>query len=146
MSQVKGRNTKPEVRLRQALHRLGLRFRVGRRPVPELRRTADVVFGPTKVAVMVDGCFWHRCPEHYRPATRRAEFWANKVQGNTERDADTNRRLAEAGWLVLRVWEHEDVEVASQRVAEAVRLRRTLRLPEPQGAHQQAPVATPPRD
>ncbi|MFJ9583842.1 very short patch repair endonuclease [Streptomyces acidicola] len=124
MSGNKGRDTKPEKLLRSALHRQGLRYRVGVRPIPDLRRTADVVFTRARVAVFVDGCYWHGCPEHHRPAKRGAGFWQDKIAGNKARDADTNEALRNAGWLVIRVWEHEDAETAAQGVARAVRSRR----------------------
>ncbi|MEU4066571.1 very short patch repair endonuclease [Streptomyces wedmorensis] len=124
MSANKGRDTKPERALRSALHRQGLRYRVGVRPIPSLRRTADVVFSRARVAVFMDGCYWHGCPEHHRPAKKGAEFWQDKIEGNRKRDAETNQALSEAGWLVIRVWEHEDPEQASHRVIEAVRQRQ----------------------
>ncbi|WP_330240187.1 very short patch repair endonuclease [Streptomyces sp. NBC_00525] len=124
MSANKGRDTKPEKLLRSALHRHGLRYRVGARPVPDLRRTADVVFTKARVAVFVDGCYWHGCPEHHRPAKKGAEFWQNKIAGNRARDAETNVALSSAGWLVIRVWEHEDPEQAATEVAKAVRSRQ----------------------
>ncbi|MGA5701803.1 very short patch repair endonuclease [Peterkaempfera bronchialis] len=124
MSANKGRDTKPEKLLRSALHRRGLRYRVGVRPVSDLRRTADVVFTKARVAVFVDGCYWHGCPEHHRPAKKGAAFWQEKIAGNQARDAETNEALRDAGWLVIRVWEHEDPEQAAQEVAEVVRSRQ----------------------
>lgn len=123
----KGRDTKPELALRRALHAMGLRYRVCARPVSEIRRKVDIVFGPARVAVEVRGCFWHGCPEHYRPSTKNQEFWANKVAENVARDRDTDRRLSDVGWLVLVVWEHEDVAAAAQRVAAVVHERRQAR-------------------
>lgn len=119
----KGKNTKPELRLRSAVHALGLRYRVGARPLPSIRRTADLVFFGAKLAVFLDGCFWHGCPEHHRPAKRNSEFWSAKIEVNRARDRETDRKLAEAGWAVLRVWEHEDPEEAAQRIAVLVRAR-----------------------
>ncbi|MER8068369.1 very short patch repair endonuclease [Streptomyces sp. NPDC094034] len=116
MAANKGKDTKPERLLRSALHRKGLRYRVGVRPLPDLRRTADVVFPKARVAVFVDGCFWHGCPEHHRPAKKRGEFWQDKIKGNRDRDAATNVALREAGWTVVRVWEHEDVDEAAERI------------------------------
>ena len=116
----RGRDTRPELALRSAVHALGLRYRVNLRPVPGLRRTADLVFTRAKVAVFLDGCFWHGCPEHLRPARINERFWSAKIVGNKERDRDTDRRLIEAGWTVLRVWEHEDPKAAACRVAEVV--------------------------
>ncbi len=120
MTANKGKDTKPELLLRSALHRRGLRYRVGLRPLPELRRTADVVFPKAKVAVFVDGCFWHGCPDHYRPAKKQGQKWQEKIQANRDRDAATNIVLKEAGWAVVRVWEHEDVDEAAERVKEIV--------------------------
>jgi DNA mismatch endonuclease, patch repair protein len=117
----KGRDTRPELALRSAIHARGLRYRVGQRPVPEIRRTADIVFPRARVAVFVDGCFWHGCPEHHRPAKRNAEFWTGKIAGNIARDADTDERLRRAGWLVVRVWEHEAPAVAADRIQGIVR-------------------------
>lgn len=117
----KGRDTKPELALRSAVHALGMRYRVGIRPLPQIRRTADLVFTRAKVAVFLDGCFWHGCPEHHRPAKRNAEFWKAKIEGNISRDVNTDTRLREEGWRVVRVWEHEDPAVAAHRIAMIVR-------------------------
>jgi DNA mismatch endonuclease (patch repair protein) len=111
------------------VHRLGLRYRVAVRPVPAVRRTADLVFVRAKVAVFLDGCFWHGCPIHHTVAKRNAEFWSEKVARNKARDRDTDRRLQEAGWLVIRVWEHEDPQAAAQSVRAAVEGRRTVLSP-----------------
>jgi len=113
----KGRDTQPELAVRSAAHALGLRYRVGVRPIPQIRRTADLVFPKAKVAVFVDGCFWHGCPHHYRPAKRNIEFWRAKIEGNVARDADTDRRLEETGWRVVRVWEHDDPAIAAAAIA-----------------------------
>ncbi|MFD5180093.1 very short patch repair endonuclease [Nocardia sp. NPDC058379] len=116
----KSRNTKPELTLRKYLWARGLRYRVDARPLPQLRRRADVVFVGARVAVFVDGCFWHGCPDHHRPSRKNAEFWEGKIADNRERDADTDVRLVEAGWTVLRIWEHEDPAAAAIRVEDAV--------------------------
>ena len=93
----RGRDTRPEMALRSAVHALGLRYRVGIRPIKGVRRTADLVFSRAKVAVFLDGCFWHGCPEHHRPATgKTAAFWSKKIADNKERDADTDQKLREA--------------------------------------------------
>lgn len=115
------RNTHPEVALRSALHRMGLRFRVHIRPVPGVRREADVVFPRARVALFVDGCFWHGCPQHASWPKANASWWKAKIDANQARDRDTDERLAEAGWLVVRVWEHEAVDEAAGRVARLVR-------------------------
>lgn len=117
----RNKDTKPELRLRSLLHQQGLRYRVATRPLPDLRRTADMVFSKAKVAVFVDGCYWHGCPQHLRPATVNAGFWSAKIEGNRARDAETDRLLREAGWTVVRVWEHEDPVQAAARVAGIVR-------------------------
>jgi DNA mismatch endonuclease, patch repair protein len=124
MSRQKSRDTGIEIALRKALYSAGLRYRVHRRPVKGVRREADLVFGPARVAVFVDGCFWHGCPEHATWPKNNAEFWQAKIETNRKRDADTDARLHEAGWLALRIWEHETVEVAAARVITAVRERR----------------------
>ncbi|MFG2295351.1 very short patch repair endonuclease [Streptomyces sp. NPDC048603] len=124
MSSQKSRDTGVEVALRKLLHASGLRYRIHRRPMKGVRREADIVFGPVKVAVFVDGCFWHGCPEHATWPRNNAEFWRTKIEGNRRRDVDTDVRLAEAGWLPVRIWEHEDATVAAERVIEAVAERR----------------------
>ncbi|MEU7949785.1 very short patch repair endonuclease [Micromonospora chalcea] len=115
-----GRDTKPELALRRAVHALGLRYYVNRRPIKTVRRTADLVFPKLKLAVFLDGCFWHGCPEHHTVAKTNAEFWAQKIAGNRRRDADTNQRLEAHGWTVLRIWEHETATDAAARVAAVV--------------------------
>jgi DNA mismatch endonuclease (patch repair protein) len=116
----RGRDTRPERALRSAAHALGLRYRVNTRPIPQLRRTADLVFPRVKVAVFLDGCFWHGCPEHLRPAKLNEAFWRTKITENQSRDQDTDRRLMEAGWAVIRVWEHEDPIEAAQNIASVI--------------------------
>ncbi len=125
MSRQATRDTAPEMEVRRHLHAAGLRYRVHTRPLPELRRTADIVFRGARVAVLVDGCFWHSCPEHGTAPVTDGEWWAAKLSRNVERDADTDRQLTDAGWLVIRVWEHEDPVDAAERVARAVRSRQT---------------------
>ncbi|WP_181783491.1 very short patch repair endonuclease [Pseudonocardia pini] len=120
MRSNRGRDTRPELALRRAVHALGLRYRVGARPLKGVRRTADLLFTRAKVAVFLDGCFWHGCPEHHTVAATNAEFWARKVSDNRRRDRDTDQRLAEAGWRSVRVWEHEDPAEAALRVRAAV--------------------------
>lgn len=108
MSRQARRDTGPELALRRELHSRGLRYRVQHR-VPGLsRRTVDVAFTRQRVAVFVDGCFWHGCPVHSRATKSNSGWWAAKIAGNRARDADTDRRLVEAGWTVVRAWEHDD--------------------------------------
>lgn len=120
----RSKDTRPELRLRRALHRMGLRYRVHARPLPEVRRTADIVFRSQRVAVFVDGCFWHGCEEHHRPSRLNSEFWTSKVASNVARDLQTTRTLEQAGWTVVRVWEHEDPLQAAQRIRSLVRSGR----------------------
>jgi DNA mismatch endonuclease (patch repair protein) len=117
------RDTRPELALRKAMHRLGLRYRVSARPLPGIHRTADVVFVRAKVAVFLDGCFWHGCPEHHTVAITNADYWAEKVRHNRQRDIETDEILSSSGWQVIRVWEHEDTTAAAERIATAVRDR-----------------------
>jgi DNA mismatch endonuclease (patch repair protein) len=124
MQMQRTKDTAPEVALRTALHRRGLRFRLHQRVLPGWRRTVDVVFRPALVAVDVRGCFWHGCELHSRRGTANAEWWEHKLRTNMDRDAETVARLTEAGWLVFVVWEHDDTEEAAERIAEVVRARR----------------------
>ncbi|MFB6771842.1 very short patch repair endonuclease [Streptomyces sp. NPDC056337] len=127
MSKQKNRDTEVELALRRALHAAGLRYRVHRRPLRGVRREADLLFGPSKVAVFVDGCFWHGCPTHATWPKNNAEFWREKIEGNRRRDRDTDERLASAGWYAVRVWEHEDPLEAAERVRGIVLDRRPER-------------------
>lgn len=115
------RDTAPEVALRRELHRRGARFFVDRAPLRGLRRRADLVFPRRRVAVYVDGCFWHSCPQHATSPKNNAQWWADKLAANVVRDRDTDTRLADAGWTVVRVWEHEDPTEAADRVQAALR-------------------------
>ena len=123
MQSNKSRDTKPELALRSAVHARGLRYRVSAKPLAGVRRTADLVFPRAQVAVFLDGCFWHGCPEHHTVAAANASFWAEKVENNRARDRNTDERLAEAGWVSIRIWEHEDPQEAAGRVEEVVRSR-----------------------
>ena len=116
----RGRDTSPELRLRAALHARGFRYRVSVRPLPELRRTADIVFPKERLAVFVDGCFWHGCPEHHRPAKTNSEFWGTKIVDNKRRDFETNRALSDRGWTVIRCWEHEDTGTVVDQIINAL--------------------------
>lgn len=121
MSRQARRETKPEVELRRELHRRGLRYRVhvSLRVLP--RRRVDIVFSRARVAVFVDGCFWHSCPQHATAPKSNGPWWADKLGRNVARDRETDRTLTEAGWLVIRVWEHEPAPAAADRVEAAVR-------------------------
>jgi len=119
MQSNRPKNTGPELAVRSALHRAGLRFRVHYRPLHGIKREVDIAFTGKRVAVFVDGCFWHGCPVHAtRPATN-VDWWATKLDGNIARDRNTDEVLTKAGWRVLRFWEHVPpaevvVAVASQ--------------------------------
>lgn len=117
----KARDTGPERRIRSLLHKAGLRYRVNARPLAALRRTADIVFPTARVAVFVDGCYWHGCPDHYRPARANEEFWREKIDRNRARDRETDQLLTDAGWTVIRIWEHESPIEAAYRIKEVVR-------------------------
>ncbi|WP_433425747.1 very short patch repair endonuclease [Microtetraspora malaysiensis] len=125
MRSNKGKDTKPELALRRAVHALGLRYRVSYRPLRSVRRTADLVFTKAKVAVFMDGCFWHGCPTHHTVSATNPEFWAEKVRRNRERDLETDRLLREAGWRVIRIWEHEDPLTAASMIREVIRPGKT---------------------
>lgn len=103
MARVRSKDTAPELTLRQALWQHGLRYRLR----PRLPGTPDLCFVSSRVAVFVDGCFWHGCPQHYSAPVRNAAFWSRKVERNLERDRRTQAALEADGWTVLRVWEHE---------------------------------------
>ena len=130
MQRQRTRDTAPEVALRRLLHAAGLRYRIDTPPLKGLRRRADIVFGPARVAVFVDGCFWHGCPLHgTRPTIANAAYWSDKVRRNRERDADTDSKLDAAGWLPIRAWEHEDATDIADQVIVAVDLRRASQSP-----------------
>lgn len=124
LARQRRRDTGIEVRLRQRLHARGLRFRLVV-PVPgRARRSIDVAFARERVAVLVDGCFWHACPLHGTLPRTNRDWWASKLAANAARDLDTRGALEEAGWAVIRVWEHEDPESATDAVEALVLVRR----------------------
>ncbi len=120
----RSRDTNAELAVRRLLHARGLRYRVNDRPVPELRRTADIVFTRQRIAVFIDGCFWHGCPEHYTRPGSNQEFWDAKVTRNKVRDADTVHVLEEHAWTVLRFWEHVPAMEISDAIERTVGLHR----------------------
>ncbi|MBQ0867865.1 very short patch repair endonuclease [Streptomyces smyrnaeus] len=127
MQAIRSRDTTPERRIRQLVHARGARYRVSARPLPDLRRTADMVFRSAKIAVFIDGCYWHGCAEHYVPPKTNSGYWSDKVARNIARDRDTDQKLKEAGWLVLRFWEHEDSDACADKILTEVRDRRRRR-------------------
>jgi DNA mismatch endonuclease (patch repair protein) len=124
MRSQRRRDTKPEAALRSELWRRGLRYRVDTKVVGR-RRRVDIAFTRAKVAVFVDGCFWHSCPEHRSLPKANRAWWTDKLETNERRDRDTDAELTAAGWLVIRVWEHEDPTEAADRVEATVRGRRS---------------------
>jgi DNA mismatch endonuclease (patch repair protein) len=121
MARIRGRDTAPEMRLRQALWRAGLRFRLKK---SGLAIRPDLVFGSTPgIAVFIDGCFWHGCPDHYVPPRSAIEFWSKKLAENVERDRRQTLALEAAGWRVLRFWECEVIESLDRCIG---RIRRSL--------------------
>jgi DNA mismatch endonuclease, patch repair protein len=117
LASVRQRDTEPEIALRRALHARGLRYRLHVPLLSKPRRTADIVFPSKRIAVFVDGCFWHGCPQHGTRSKSNAAFWQSKVETNEACDADTVRRLEEKNWTAIRVWEHEDPEEAAERIS-----------------------------
>jgi DNA mismatch endonuclease (patch repair protein) len=121
MSRARRRDTAPEVAIRREAHRRGLRYRVDA-GIPGLpRRRADMVFLGRKVAVFIDGCFWHSCPVHATTPTANQEWWVAKLQRNEQRDRHTDEHLRGLGWTVLRFWEHEDAVAAVDDIEHVVR-------------------------
>lgn len=121
MSRQRRRDTAPELAIRRLLHARGLRFRVDL-PLPGLLRgRADLTFPTRRLVVFVDGCFWHGCPEHGTQPRANGAWWAAKLQRNADRDRAIDEQLAALGWTVIRIWEHEQPELAADRVEVAVR-------------------------
>jgi DNA mismatch endonuclease, patch repair protein len=117
------RDTAPELALRRELHRRGLRFRVDSAPIPGMRSRADLVFARARVAVFVDGCFWHGCAEHGTSPKNNAQWWRDKLDANRARDERVDATLRAADWLPVRIWEHEATVTAADRVEVVVRTR-----------------------
>ena len=124
----RARDTRPEVAIRSAMHRCGLRFLKHRRPLPELRCVADAVFPTERVAVFVDGCYWHRCGEHGTQPRTNSAYWAAKLDGNVTRDRRNDAALGAAGWLTLRIWN------TRHRAQRPLGLRPSCRIGEPEAA------------
>lgn len=122
----RGRDTKAELAVRRLVHGAGLRYRVSARPEPDLRRTADLLFTRARVAVFIDGCYWHGCPEHFTMPATNLDYWSTKIGRNQARDMETTTLLEGRGWLVLRFWEHEPPAAVAATIAERVRERRAL--------------------
>jgi DNA mismatch endonuclease (patch repair protein) len=121
MARVRQKGTDAELSLRKELHARGLRYRLHVPLLTKPRRVADIVFASARVAIFVDGCFWHGCPEHASWPKSNAQFWRDKIETNRARDADTDRRLRASGWRVVRVWSHDDAGDAAERIEDIVR-------------------------
>ncbi len=129
MSRQASRDTAQELAVRRLLHGSSLRYRV-HVPVPGMpRRTMDIAFGGLRIAVFLDGCFWHGCPQHATSPRANAEWWSTKLDRNLVRDRETTEHLATAGWTVLRFWEHEASEDVARRIADQVRAKRSAKRP-----------------
>lgn len=120
MAKIRQKGTDAEVALRRELYQIGLRYRIDFEVLKKPRRVADIAFPGRKIAIFVDGCFWHGCPEHASWPKRNAEFWRQKIETNQLRDVDTNERLRSLGWTVLRFWSHESPIDAAAVVADMV--------------------------
>jgi DNA mismatch endonuclease (patch repair protein) len=151
MQANRARDTKPELAVRRLLHRRGLRYRTAMAPEPGLRRRADIVFTRMRIAIFIDGCFWHGCPEHGRREFRyNVDYWPGKIAANVARDQDTNDKLRSAGWLVLRFWEHENPGSVADAIEKALRcsysglpdarLRKVAKVRVGKGTDHESPV------
>ncbi|WP_329616071.1 very short patch repair endonuclease [Streptomyces brevispora] len=133
MSRQASRNTAPEVAVRKLLHASGYRYRLNERVPHMSRRTIDIAFTRAKVAVFLDGCFWHGCPEHATQPKSNAEWWRQKLDRNMARDAETTAHLVTEGWTVLRFWEHQPPVQVADQVAEVVDRERPAKRTGPEG-------------
>jgi DNA mismatch endonuclease (patch repair protein) len=104
MSRIRGSDTNPEIILRKALWNEGFRYTKKNKDIPG---KPDLAFRKKRLVVFIDGCFWHRCPQHFKQPANNAEFWQKKIQSNIERDEKVNRMLQTEGWKVIRIWEHD---------------------------------------
>ncbi len=124
MARVRQKGTSAEIDLRKALHSKGMRYRLHVQLLTKPRRVADIVFSSTRIAIFVDGCFWHGCPEHASWPKSNADFWREKIETNRARDADTDQRLRSLGWTVIRIWAHENADDAADSIAQIIEARR----------------------
>lgn len=116
MSKIRGKNTQPEIKFRKLLWSMGIR---GYRIHYNLPGKPDIVFTKKKIAIFIDGCFWHQCPIDFQEPETRKEFWMNKIQSNIDRDKKVNGQLNNDGWTVIRIWEHEikkEPEIAVKKI------------------------------
>ncbi|MDQ7903511.1 very short patch repair endonuclease [Phytohabitans sp. ZYX-F-186] len=121
MSRMRRVSTRPELLVRQELHRRGLRFRINHRTLPG---RPDIAFTRARLAIFIDGCFWHQCPEHGVMPKNNREWWQAKLRRNIERDEEKDAELSQLGWEVLRFWEHEDPVTVAVEIERVWRERR----------------------
>ena len=122
MSKIRGKNTGPEIKLRKLLWSQGLR---GYRIHYNLPGKPDIVFTKKKIAIFIDGCFWHKCPICFQEPETRKEFWMKKIQSNVERDKTVNEQLKVDGWTVMRFWEH-DIRKKSDNVIKKIKKKMSV--------------------
>ena len=120
MRAVRQHATKPELELARELRSLGMRFAADIAPDPRIKRRGDFVFKRARLVILVDGCFWHSCPEHGTLPKSNAPWWRDKLETKKARDADTDKFLRRAGFKVIRIWAHEDMTRAAKRVRRAL--------------------------
>lgn len=135
MAKIRQKGTGAEIALRRELYRRGLRYRVDFEVLKKPRRVADIAFPGRKIAIFVDGCFWHGCPEHATWPKQNSDFWRQKIETNRTRDADTNERLRNIGWTVLRFWEHVPPTEAADSVVQTVAMGISKRSASSPGPH-----------
>ena len=128
MSRQRRRDTEAELRVRQVLHSRGIRYRVNAAPEPGLRGKADIVWRGLRLAVYIDGCFWHGCPDHATRPKANEAWWAEKLDGNIQRDRRTDRELMSRGWTVLRFWEHEQPATVADTICAKLAELRTATI------------------
>jgi DNA mismatch endonuclease, patch repair protein len=116
MKSARQHDTAPELKLQVLLLELNIEFETNAFPIAGFKRKADILLRDKKIAIFIDGCFWHGCPIHGTWPKQNAEFWKEKILKNKDRDKDTNIKLAEFGWKVIRVWEHEEMKDVAQRI------------------------------
>lgn len=116
MQRQRRKDTALEMSVRRKLHAAGVRYRVDVRPEPDLRTRGDIAWRGRRVVVFLDGCFWHRCPEHSTTPKNNSAWWADKIESNVQRDRKTDERLQERGWRVMRFWEHENAADIVERI------------------------------
>ena len=125
MAKVRQKGTDAEVALRREMYRIGLRYRIDYEVLKRPRRVADVAFPGRKIAIFVDGCFWHRCPDHGTAPKNNGKWWADKLDANVARDRRNDDELRKLGWTTVHVWEHEDPAAAAEAITKLWRSRLT---------------------